>query len=128
METLFGEYFKQLRTKTGQSLRGFCENNGFDPGNISRLERGIFVPPESEDKLQQYAKALGLEKGSDEWIEFFDKAAASRGQIPHDLHREESLVRRLPLLFRTLRGNKISEEALDKMIELVKSSDSNGDD
>jgi len=36
--------------------------------------------------------------------------------------------RRLPLLFRTLRGNKISEEALDKMIELVKSSDSNGDD
>jgi len=127
MEALFGEYFKQLRVKTGQSLRAFCENHGFDAGNISRLERGVFAPPEADGKLREYAKALGLKEGSDEWIEFFDKAAAARGQIPHDLHSEENLVRRLPLLFRTLRGTKVSAETLDKVVELIKSSDTNGD-
>lgn len=127
MDTLFGEYFKQLRMRTGQSLRSFCDNHGFDAGNISRVERGIFSPPEADGKLREYAKALGLRDGSDEWIEFFDKAAAARGHLPHDLHREENLVRRLPLLFRTLRGNKVSAESLDKVIELIKSSDSNGD-
>jgi len=127
MEALFGEYFKQLRVKTGQSLRVFCEKHGFDPGNISRLERGVFAPPESENKIEEYARALGLKKGSESWIEFFDKAAAARGQIPRDLHNEEDLVRRLPLLFRTLRGNKVSAETLDKVVELIKSSDTNGD-
>jgi len=127
MDTLFGEYFKQLREKKGLSLRSFCANHGFDPGNISRLERGVFLPPEADDKLREYAKALGVKVGSTEWIDFFDKAAAARGQIPYDLHREEDLIRRLPLLFRTLRGQKVSSDALDKIIDLVKSSDSHGD-
>lgn len=127
MEALFGEYFRQLRVKTGQSLRAFCENNGFDPGNISRLERGVFAPPESDSKIEEYAKALGLREGGNSWIEFFDKAAAARGEIPRDLHSEENLVRRLPLLFRTLRGHKVSAETLDKVVELIKSSDNNGD-
>ncbi len=127
MESLFGEYFRQLREMTGLSLRSFCEKHGFDPGNISRLERGVFLPPEADGKLREYARAFGLREGSAEWIDFFDKAAASRGQIPRDLHREEDLVRRLPLLFRTLRGKKVSSEALDQIIDLVRSSDSHGD-
>lgn len=126
METLFGEYFRQLREKTGLSLRSFCLAHGFDPGNISRLERGSFLPPESPEKLHEYARALGLREGSTEWIEFFDKAAASRGQLPRDLQKEEDLVRRLPLLFRTLRGQKPSSETLDKIVELVRASDTHG--
>jgi transcriptional regulator with XRE-family HTH domain len=127
MEALFGEYFKQLREKSGLSLRSFSEKHGFDAGNISRLERGVFLPPEADGKLREYAKAFGLKEGSAEWIDFFDKAAAARGQIPNDLHREEDLVRSLPLLFRTLRGQKVSAEALDKIVEIVKSSHSHGD-
>jgi transcriptional regulator with XRE-family HTH domain len=127
MDTLFGEFFRQLREKTGLSLRSFSEKHGFDAGNISRLERGVFLPPESDSKIREYANALGLREGGTEWIEFFDKAAASRGQLPHDLHREEDLVRRLPLLFRTLRGNKPSSDALDEIINLVRGSDSHGD-
>lgn len=127
METLFGEYFKQLREKTSLSLRSFCVAHGFDPGNISRLERGAFLAPESNEKLREYARALRVKEGSTEWIEFFDKAAASRGMIPHDLHKEEDLVRRLPLLFRTLRGQKLSSEALDKVVDLVRESDSHGE-
>jgi transcriptional regulator with XRE-family HTH domain len=126
MNTLFGEYFKHLRSRSGQSLRSFCCNHGFDPGNISRLERGVFAPPESDGKLREYAKALGLKEGSGEWIEFFDRAAASRGQIPADL-QEGNLVRHLPLLFRTLRGQRVSPESLDKIVRLVKSTHSNVD-
>jgi transcriptional regulator with XRE-family HTH domain len=127
MDSLFGEYFRQLRAKTGLSLRSFSEKYGFDAGNISRLERGVFLPPESESKIREYARALELREGGTEWIEFFDKAAASRGQLPHDLHSEETLLRSLPLLFRTIRGNKVTPEALDGIIELVRSSNSHGE-
>ena len=122
----FGEYFKQLRLGRGLSLRRFSEANAFDAGNISRLERGVFPPPESETKLREYARALGLKPGTDEWIEFFDRAAASRGEIPQDLQKDENLVKHLPVLFRTLRGRKVSPEALDKLVQLIRTSLSNG--
>jgi len=32
----------------------------------------------------------------------------------------------LPVLFRTLRGRKVSPEALDKLVELIRTSLSNG--
>jgi transcriptional regulator with XRE-family HTH domain len=127
MDTLFGEYFRQLREKTGLSLRSFSIKYGFDAGNISKLERGLFQPPESDSKIREYAEALGLREGGTEWIEFFDKAAASRGQLPHDLHSEENLLRALPSLFRTIRGNKVSPDALDGIVELVRASNSHGE-
>jgi len=120
MSSTFGSYFKALRTKKGWTLRRFCELNGFDPGNISRLERGVFPPPESPQKLREYAKVLALKEGSEEWFEFFDRAAASRGQLPADLRADEKLLERLPVLFRTLRGKKVSAEKLDRLAELIR--------
>ena len=122
----FGEYFKALRVKRGLSLRQFCATNGFDPGNISRLERGLFLPPESETKLKDYARALRLRLGSDEWIDFFDRAAAERGMIPHDLQNNEKLVRQLPVLFRTLRGQRVSRESLEKLVEMIRAVNLHG--
>ena len=120
MVSTFGVFFKELRVRKGWTLRRFCEANGYDPGNISRLERGLFPPPESPQKLREYAKALDLKEGSEEWIEFFDRAAAARGEIPADLQADESLVGRLPLLFRTLRGRKITPERLDQLVEIIR--------
>jgi transcriptional regulator with XRE-family HTH domain len=116
----FGSYFKELRTRKGWSLRRFCEANGYDPGNVSRLERGVFPPPESPQKMREYAKALALKEGSEEWIEFFDRAAAARGQLPADLQADEKLVGRLPLLFRTLRGRKVTPENVDQLVEMIR--------
>jgi transcriptional regulator with XRE-family HTH domain len=118
--SIFGCYFKELRTRKGWSLRRFCEANGYDPGNISRLERGVFPPPESPQKLREYAKALGLKEGGEEWIEFFDTAAAARGQLPADLQADEKLVGRLPVLFRTLRGRKVPPQNLDQLVEMIR--------
>ena len=120
MAATFGSYFKELRTRKGWTLRRFCESNGYDPGNISRLERGVFPPPESPQKLREYAKALALKEGGEEWLEFFDRAAASRGQLPADLQADEKLMGRLPVLFRTLRGRKVTLENLDQLAELIR--------
>jgi len=120
MATSFGTYFKELRLKRGLSLRNFSEKHGYDPGNISRVERGVFPPPESPQKLREYAKALALKQGSDEWLEFFDRAAAVRGQIPADLRGDEKLISRLPLLFRTLRGGKVTPERLNQLVDILR--------
>lgn len=116
----FGALLKRLRIRKGVTLREHCLANGFDPGNYSRLERGRFPPPHKEELLEGYASALGLERGSDEWLELFDLAAASRGQLPSDLLADAELVAKLPALFRTLRGRDVPAELLDDLIEDVR--------
>lgn len=116
----FGVYFKECRIAAGKTLRAFCEENGWDPGNISKLERGLLGAPESDDKLEEYAKALGLKRGATEWQEFFDLAAIERGRIPTDLQDDEELLGRLPVLFRTLRGKRIDPKQLDALIERIR--------
>lgn len=117
---LFGNYFKALRIKRRITLRQFCEKFGFDAGNISKLERGLLPPPQSREKLEQYAQALGLKKSTATWYEFFDLAAASRGQIPEEILTNDKLVAKLPVLFRTLRGERVPEEKLDELIEAIR--------
>ena len=117
---LFGNYFKGLRIKRRMTLRQFCEKFGFDAGNISKLERGLLPPPQSRGKLEQYAEALGLKKGTATWYEFFDLAAASRGQIPEEILTNDKLVAKLPVLFRTLRGERVPEEKLDELMEVIR--------
>lgn len=116
----FGEFFRSMRAKHGLSLREFCLTNKFDPGNISRLERGLMPPPESREKLEQYAGALNVRKGTDEWYTFFDLAAAERGKIPDDVLRDADLVEQLPILFRTLRGQRVDPKALKDLVERIR--------
>ena len=62
----FGDYFRQRRKALGLSLREFSRRNGFDQGNISKLERNILAPPRSAMLLEAYAKGLKLQPGSTE--------------------------------------------------------------
>lgn len=116
----FGAFFKEMRRKKGITLRKFCLEHNFDPGNISKLERGVMTPPASREKLKTYALALGIEEGTEEWYNFFDYAAASAGYIPSYIMRDAELVNKLPLVFRTLKGEKISPEKLDELAELIR--------
>lgn len=115
----FGDFFKAKRIARGKTLRQFCLENELDPGNISKLERGLFPPPQHE-KLQEYAKLLGIKEGSDDWYQFFDLAAAEAGKIPQDILSDEQVVEKLPILFRTLRGKKVSDEKLNKLVRKIK--------
>lgn len=115
----FGEFFKDKRAALGMTLRQFCLENGLDPGNVSKLERGLFPPPQHE-KLVEYAKLLDIKEGSDDWYRFFDLAAAEAGKIPQDILNDQEVVDKLPILFRTLRGKKVSDEKLNKLIRKIK--------
>ena len=117
---LFGEYFKARRIAIKKTLRQFCIENGLDPGNISKLERGLLPPPQSREKLEEYAGYLKIKKGSDVWYTFFDLAAAETGKIPDDIMAKEKIEHKLPILFRTLRGQKVSDENLEKLIKMLK--------
>ena len=119
---LFGQFFKKMRQRSGLTLRQFCSQHELDAGNISRLERGKALPPNSREKLEYYADILGIKKYSDDWYSFFDLAAACSGKIPHDVMSDEELVKQLPLVFRTLRGQKPTSEELDSLTDIIRKS------
>lgn len=120
---LFGEFFKKQRIGLGLTLRAFCmKNRIFDPGNISKMERGLLAPPSSREKLEEYAAALELKPGSTDWVEFFDRAAACRGEIPLEIMNNSELVNKLPLIFRTIRGKKVTDKQLDELADLIRKS------
>lgn len=121
MSTSFGEFFAKVRRDNVQvSLREFCQKHGFDPGNVSKLERGRVAVPESPEVLERYARALGLLASSKEWVQFFDLAAAERGRIPAELMDDAEVVAKLPILFRSLRGERVSESELSGLIEMIR--------
>jgi len=117
---LFGQFFKKKRIELGMTLRQFCLQNNLDPGNISKIERGIFPPPTNAEKLGQYAKFLNIKEGSNDWFEFFDLAHASSGRIPEEILSNKDLVSKLPLVFRTLRGQKLTRGQLNKLAEKLR--------
>jgi len=116
----FGEFFKEKRISLKKTLRQFCMENGLDPGNISKLERGLMPPPQGSDKLEEYARYLHVKKGTDDWYAFFDLAAVEGGRIPEGLLSDPKIAASLPILFRTLRGKKISEKKLDELVEMIR--------
>jgi transcriptional regulator with XRE-family HTH domain len=119
-KNIFGRFFKEIRLKTGLSLRGFCLKHGLDAGNISKLERGMAAPPQSREILEKYAGYLGITESSDDWYSFFDYAAASAGRIPPDMMNDAELVESLPLVFRTLRSPKLTADELRKLAEAIR--------
>jgi transcriptional regulator with XRE-family HTH domain len=116
----FGEFFKAKRQALGLTLREFCLKHKLDPGNLSRLERGFLPPPQDRDRLEEYAKHLGLKSGSDDWYTFFDLAAAVKGRIPDEIMEDKEVVAKLPLVFRTLRGKRLTDKALDELVKKIK--------
>lgn len=116
----FGKFIKAIRVKRGVTLRDHCIEHGFDPGNYSRLERGIYPPPQKRELLEKYARSLGIAEGSDDWMEFFDLAAASKGMLPQDLLEDQEIVEKLPILFRTLRGDRVPRDKLEQLIEMLR--------
>lgn len=116
----FGEMVKEKRLSQDFSLRAFCKKFSIDPGNWSKMERGIIPPPQDEEKLLTYAKFLDIKYGSDEWYNFIDLAAAGKGIIPIDILKNSDLVNNLPLFFRTVRNKKPTKADLKKLLEVIR--------
>jgi len=118
--TSFGEFFSAKRKSLGKTLREFCRENGFDAGNMSRLERGLQTPPQSKEKRRQYASALGIKEGSEEWLEFCDLATISAGKIPDSIVSDKELMAEVPILFRSIKKEGIEKERIQNLLEALK--------
>lgn len=114
----FGEFVKNFRIKQNITLREFCRINNLDPSNWSKIERGISPPPKSKEVLNEIAKSLNMETGSEDYKILFDLAAISH--IPTHLLSDQSVLEKLPVFFRTLRGDKPTREELEKILKIVK--------
>jgi transcriptional regulator with XRE-family HTH domain len=117
---MFGTFIKELRAKQRLGLREFCLKTGYDPSNWSKIEREVSPPPKDETTLREWAKQLGLKPGTDDWNKFHDYAAVDAGRIPGHVLKDEELVEILPAFFRTLSGNKPSDEELENLIKLLR--------
>ena len=115
----FGEFFRQKRIIIGFTLRSFCERYGYDPGNISRLERNILSPSLDDEKLAGYAMALQVKNSSEEWVRFHDLAHAAKGAIPKDLLKSREILSILPAFYRTARGEKLNKSKIKELIRLL---------
>ncbi|MEM7473977.1 MAG: helix-turn-helix transcriptional regulator [Planctomycetota bacterium] len=91
----FGSIFRLRRETLGLNLSEFCRQNGFDKGNVSRIERGVKPPPKSAELLQAFADALLFEPDSGDWKVFMraalnhDRAVAPEleGRLAHSPRR-----------------------------------------
>ena len=116
----FGEYLKQLRLDRKLTLRTFCTEVGVEPGNYSKMERGLLPAPKDEAKLEPYRRALCLSHDSSEWRELVRLSSLSRGEIPHRVLSDKDLVGKLPALFRSLEGEPVDEEVLDELVAAIR--------
>lgn len=116
----FGNFVKDRRIQLGKTLRQFCAENDLDAGNFSRIERDRIKPPQSRTVLERWAAALHLKQNSDDWFQYFDLAAAAHGAIPADLMKDEEVLGKLPLLFRTLRGTPVPKEQLKELVAFIR--------
>jgi transcriptional regulator with XRE-family HTH domain len=119
---LFGRLFKELRQKKGYTLREYCRLFQKDPGNMSKMERGLLPPPTATEELTELALSLGLRKNAEEWSNFFTVAVVSAGKIPKEIMSDEEVIQHLPILLRTMTGQKIDENKLKALIEMIKSA------
>lgn len=116
----FGEFVKDRRIKSRQTLRAFCERHGYDPGNHSKLERGILNPPDSDEFMTKLAKALNVQRETNDWFDFYNYAAVARKEIPQELLDDAEVVEKLPVLFRTLQGEPIPADKMDDLIDFIR--------
>jgi len=119
MKTTFSNFIHTKRIAAGLTLREFCRLSGFDASNWSKVERGLLTPPQSKKILNEIATTLKIKEGSQEYKEIIDLAALS--SIPEDLIESE-ILEQLPVFFRTVRGEKPTEEELKTLLNKIRSA------
>jgi transcriptional regulator with XRE-family HTH domain len=114
----FHQFIQEMRIQRDVSLREFCREAELDPSNWSKVERGIADPPKSKEVLNRIARILKL--NTEETNELMDLAMID--SIPPDLRPSDEVLAKLPIFFRTVRGEKPTETELRALIEKLRNS------
>jgi len=119
----FAEIIKKRRLELRLSLRQFCLKCQFDPSNWSKIERGLASPPKDKSVLEKISDVLGYKPKSPESQNLMDSAFITCGKIPDDILSDKKLVAKLPIFFRSLRGDKHSDQELRNLVEIIRDSE-----
>jgi hypothetical protein len=84
------------------------------------MERGQLMPPSNQEKLGAFARELGIPHDGEEFREMIRLAALGRGAIPPAILSDEAVLARLPVLFRTLEGDRVDGDVLDELFDAIK--------
>ena len=115
---MFNQTIKSLRIEKRLTFRDFCAQNGLDPSNWSKVERGVNPPPGDITLLERLADFFGLAGAKK--LSFMDEASLQRGEIPADVAGHAILQRALPAFFRAARGHELSEKELASLADDIK--------
>lgn len=116
----FGGYVRRLRLEAGYGLRRFATQAGFQPSNLSNIERGKLPPPKDPERLEQLADALGLAEESPERREFFDLAATAHdAPVPADVQQFARRHTAIPVLLRAVESKKLTDDEIRRLAEHI---------
>jgi transcriptional regulator with XRE-family HTH domain len=108
----FGALLRELRLRAGFGLRRFASLIEMKPSNLCDIEYGRRSMP--EEHLEPVASALGLEKGSDEWDNFF-QLACKENNLPADVRRVANR-KLVPALLRTIENAQLTDQQIQDLI------------
>ena len=114
----FHQFVKEKRLEKEMTLRKFCRETELDPSNWSKIERGLADAPKSVEILSRIREVLDLPEEDFQTL----KDLALIESIPKDLRPEEAVLEKLPLFFRTVRGDKLTEAELKALINTIQDS------
>jgi len=117
----FGGLLKKIRVEdAGIGLRAFAELIGYQPSNLSNLERGRAKPPAAHKKILEICDALGLAECDPKRQKLIDLAARERDAVPGDVAEAIKTQPGIPVLVRTIYNRQLSETKLKELAEYIK--------
>ena len=119
MYTDFGEFFMAKRKALGKTLRDFCRENDFEARKLSRIERGLLIPPQDKSKRLQYANALGIKEDTDDWFDYCYLANKSAGRALIDLVSDRELMAEVPIIFKAMNGDGVNIGSIRKLLDAL---------
>ena len=116
----FGTFLRELRLGAGFGLRRFAVEAGFQPSNLSNIERGKLRPPKDPQFLEQVADVLQLAEGNPERQRLFDLAAeAQNAPLPADVAEYARKHKAIPVLLRTAKAKKLTDKQFRELATYI---------
>ncbi|MBS1489667.1 MAG: helix-turn-helix domain-containing protein [Bacteroidetes bacterium] len=118
----FNQFVLEKRLERELSLRQFCKLAALDASNWSKVERGLVRQGQSTEILDRISKVLDLDQTDRETL----KDLAMIDSIPVGLLPEAKIVASLPIFFRTVRGEKPTEDELKQLFQTIQKANQEG--
>ena len=115
----FEQLLKDVRIRRRLTLRQCSADLGVDASNWSKIERGVNPAPKDIAVLENWATFFQLV--GEERQAFFDTAALSRRELPHDIATDARLLQALPAFFRAVRGSEMDQAKMEQFVQDLRS-------